>query len=75
MEIEFEKEIEDLKKARRALSQEEDQDGNQGIGQRFLELDKKKFTFSKAPTSVQFVEASVVKEEIEEVQRWAAKHF
>ena len=69
VEVELEKEIEELRKVRRATLVDDDKQK-----QRYLETLKKKFTFddliSSSGLSIRFVECSVKQEELGEVYKF-----
>lgn len=70
IEMELEKEIEEIRKVKRAVQQD---DANEKVG--YLESLKKKFAFSEMQMKVQFVEVSVKNEELNEVYKFLHHTF
>jgi signal recognition particle receptor subunit beta len=71
VEIELEKEIEELRKVRKATLNDDERQK-----QRYLETLKKKFSFTELTgVSVKFVECSVKQEELGEIYRFINNAF
>lgn len=68
MEIEMEKEIEELRKVRRAIAD----DTTKVL---YLETLKKKFAFSDLKVPVKFVETCILKEDLTEVYKFINSTF
>ena len=70
IESELEKEIEEIRKVKRAVSQD---DANEKVG--YLESLKKKIVFSEMQIPIKFIEVSIINEDLNELYKFINTHF
>eukprot|EP00347_Sterkiella_histriomuscorum_P010900 403374493 len=70
IESELEKEIEEIRKVKRAVSQD---DANERVG--YLESLKKKIVFSEMQIPIKFIEVSILNEDLNELYKFINAHF